>query len=709
MAHASGTEVAVVEEAGNITHTTSSSTVTVQEPARRAIGPRRPSRSRRKIPVAPYNPASRPAGSNQQQPAHFPLPPCPRSGIQWIASDMQPRAAWEMSSKPHEAANTSVVNFLSTLTAYDQKDDIAGCADSLFAPHQASYGDKSETLSQLVKRCKAMESKRGVFDFHFMVALMRVSFECASLSGWADVNISALWRDHLASEAKPPSIRTLQYWYSRGTKLARLASGGTVYMLVWMAYTNLRVPFIEANGNLASDLANILRCPDAESPVGRQVLQTVIPTVAFLSDQSPIRLGDLFTVDTLTALGVSADSLCGDLNISDRFFSALPSNSFTAVPRNPEAWAHFGCSQREEPLSPLTPLSQLSPLLEIDRFPCSPERSVSASTIRDDAGFATTATIIASKYDADLTHNRQFKPPRHREKNARWTELQRSVAMEAMEPSSLDELRSLLQTQYVDGMRPTSKGYVRLKRDLFEDVLAIQSVQSGVIANICKSMPQSLRDGLTDRLAACLEPDALKAIDTAQVGGDHVFQVMHFSWYNRHCTTGKDAPVNVPPMTMKRTGGLKTNYHQFIPYPSKDMTQSTNASIYQSVKNILGPVFDWLDAKVEQQFTFRAVFVGCVLRLSVVISESNVYLGLKTGWTRRTSQHATPEVIKALRTPSASLRKTALSPHRKANKEPDASKPEERTPVRRVRAIAVRRVRATGGRDMRAAGAVRRA
>ena len=115
-------------------------------------------------------------------------------------------------------------------------------------------------------------------------------------------------------------------------------------MLVWMAYTNLRVPFIEANGNLASDLANILRCPDAgesksarimlralntqldlESPVGRQVLQTVIPTVAFLSDQSPIRLGDLFTVDTLTALGVSADSLCGDLNISDRFFSALPS------------------------------------------------------------------------------------------------------------------------------------------------------------------------------------------------------------------------------------------------------------------------------------------------------------------------------------------------------------------------------------------------
>ncbi|KAI0665449.1 OPT oligopeptide transporter [Trametes maxima] len=33
----------------------------------------------------------------------------------------------------------------------------------------------------------------------------------------------------------------------------------------------------------------------------------------------------------------------------------------------------------------------------------------------------------------------------------------------------------------------------------------------------------------------------------------------------------------------------------------------------------------------EQQFTFRAVFVGCAL--GAVISASNIYLGLKTGWT----------------------------------------------------------------------------
>ncbi|KZT55061.1 OPT superfamily oligopeptide transporter, partial [Calocera cornea HHB12733] len=37
------------------------------------------------------------------------------------------------------------------------------------------------------------------------------------------------------------------------------------------------------------------------------------------------------------------------------------------------------------------------------------------------------------------------------------------------------------------------------------------------------------------------------------------------------------------------------------------------------------------DAPIEQQFTFRAVFVGTAL--GAVISASNVYLGLKTGWT----------------------------------------------------------------------------
>lgn len=109
------------------------------------------------------------------------------------------------------------------------------------------------------------------------------------MSGWSNVNLAALWRDHLAGVQDPPKYSTLRYWYSRGTKLAQLAEGGeclrlhlsvgtqylnqyagTIYVLLWVAYTNLRAPFLEADGSLASDIANILRCPDSGTFIVRE-------------------------------------------------------------------------------------------------------------------------------------------------------------------------------------------------------------------------------------------------------------------------------------------------------------------------------------------------------------------------------------------------------------------------------------------------------
>ena len=66
---------------------------------------------------------------------------------------------------------------------------------------------------------------------------------------------------------------------------------------------------------------------------------------------------------------------------------------------------------------------------------------------------------------------------------------------------------------------------------------------------------------------------------------------------------GQDAPIDAQPLTLRRSNGIKTNYHQLIPYPSRDMTDSKGKqSIYQSVKNILAPVFDFLESKVSFHF-----------------------------------------------------------------------------------------------------------
>lgn len=77
-----------------------------------------------------------------------------------------------------------------------------------------------------------------------------------------------------------------------------------------------------------------------------------------------------------------------------------------------------------------------------------------------------------------------------------------------------------------------------LSDDIFaRDVLTVRSKDDHLIASICKSMPQSIRENLTDRFDACFEPGALQEMDTAEKGGENFFHVLHFTWYNRHCTT----------------------------------------------------------------------------------------------------------------------------------------------------------------------------
>ncbi|KAH9910943.1 uncharacterized protein B0H18DRAFT_865748, partial [Fomitopsis serialis] len=75
------------------------------------------------------------------------------------------------------------------------------------------------------------------------------------------------------------------------------------------------------------------------------------------------------------------------------------------------------------------------------------------------------------------------------------------------------------------------------------------------------------------------------------------FETIHFSWYNRHCTKGHEAPDDVPPQMMSRSGVSRTNYGQLIPYTSKDMED--HRSIYQSLKSILGDVFSWIEHKLQ--------------------------------------------------------------------------------------------------------------
>lgn len=51
-------------------------------------------------------------------------------------------------------------------------------------------------------------------------------------------------------------------------------------------------------------------------------------------------------------------------------------------------------------------------------------------------------------------------------------------------------------------------------------------------------MPEALRRDLTDRLIACFDDDPLRTVNSSSASEGHsTFEALHFSWYNRHCTT----------------------------------------------------------------------------------------------------------------------------------------------------------------------------
>lgn len=146
----------------------------------------RPGRRRAQA-AAPYNVAARPNRNNGQQQAQQAanfnllgvLPPCPRGAVTLVINSNRPQAAWEIASRPHEASGMTVMNFLFTLTAQNIRDDVTRCGKSIFNIQSTMTSNGIDTLAQLVRRCRDIDSRRGALDFQHIITLIRLSFHCA--------------------------------------------------------------------------------------------------------------------------------------------------------------------------------------------------------------------------------------------------------------------------------------------------------------------------------------------------------------------------------------------------------------------------------------------------------------------------------------------------------------------------------------------------
>ncbi|EPS92782.1 hypothetical protein FOMPIDRAFT_24283, partial [Fomitopsis schrenkii] len=76
------------------------------------------------------------------------------------------------------------------------------------------------------------------------------------------------------------------------------------------------------------------------------------------------------------------------------------------------------------------------------------------------------------------------------------------------------------------------------------------------------------------------------------------FQVLHFSWYNRHATKGTAVPSNVHPLMIGKEDGSRMNYTQLTPYQARDFRQ--HEDVYAAIERSFTGLFEWVEEELQK-------------------------------------------------------------------------------------------------------------
>lgn len=125
--------------------------------------------------------------SNDANVALWPLPPCPRGGIDFICAPAgSAEASWEARiDAQFQAARPATTNFIVGLAANLDTNQVLATSHSIasrcVAEASMSEGNRlpSESLASLVQHCAALERKGAAHDFMSMVALIQLVYKCA--------------------------------------------------------------------------------------------------------------------------------------------------------------------------------------------------------------------------------------------------------------------------------------------------------------------------------------------------------------------------------------------------------------------------------------------------------------------------------------------------------------------------------------------------
>ncbi|KAI0063872.1 hypothetical protein BV25DRAFT_1801482, partial [Artomyces pyxidatus] len=464
----------------------------------------------------------------------------------------------------------------------------------------------------VVRRCDGLSGKGLGLDFIRMMSYIQLVMKCQTqLQANKKLSLTSLYDTLESDTAKKTSLRTFLDWHSRGSKYAAVASGGSVYALLLIAGLEMRVRLGEIEGKAPWILGTTLRDPpSADTVEGRLVRQQIVPIVARLRQELPLLMSAVFPVSLLAAQGLSNLVDCADLGDSDKLFSIIQFRDFALASRNSEVWAscysdvgpghpvettdisnsflHSGTSDRQGSLGPVTDNST----------------AVTPEELRASFSSAVKPVLesIDTRFKLTAEGNCQTRYPADKSANFAWTERERNRACKAVEVIDLPDLCRRLEMYYSFGIRSSPETYLSLPPQVIDDIegraLRLNCSDGSLLALICTSMPEQLKKRLTDCLLASFGGrQSLVPTDSKSVGEGFNYEALYFTWYNRHCTQGDDAPEDISPMELYNSAASRTNHSQLTPYVSKEMRDEED--LFRTLQVVFADVFEWISTVVS--------------------------------------------------------------------------------------------------------------
>ncbi|KIM35959.1 hypothetical protein M413DRAFT_32093 [Hebeloma cylindrosporum] len=461
----------------------------------------------------------------------------------------------------------------------------------------------TDSLASLAGRCVLADQAAQAADLVYMLSCVALRAKVISISLETSTPKTTILK---RIKCGVKHWKTLERYVSDGAKYTLFAGAGSLFFLVVIAAAGLRGKIRKLTHDIVIRLQHLIRCPDPNIPLGKAVVNDIIPAIAVLRKKNRITFTSLFNNNLLVSHGVLPDLEASDLTLSDQFFDSL---TFNAIIKKRAYLTWKSCfSAVLETSIPHDVSSMQASLYSTSFFGVNRGGTQNISQVDLDmqvldtpnfSGDGSSLHIINTAFDHEHQFNKKLGfPPRNKRKRHRYTQKERGHVENATNCTSLEDFQEKIIHQLSSGAKSNHRQYIKLSHENLEGQrIHVNDKNGDIMFIVIPDMPDNIRNPLLNDLELA-HPEVIQDIDSKEGGDKTKFQHIHYQYWNRYHVNGNGAPSDVDPAALKRAGAKRFNTAQITPRTSTELQQ--NCHSYEQLQISLERLFQWLRATLEQ-------------------------------------------------------------------------------------------------------------